>query len=147
MRAIIDTGFWYSLLGTREIDRHNKAMEIYEVLKARNVELVIPYPTLYEAINTKLLRDKNRKAAQWFIKQLNSNPKFCAVPDDEYAEEAYALTIKDNPRGISFVDNILRVMVKRRTPALDMLVSFNPGDFVDICAQYNVLCIDQNYKI
>lgn len=35
MRVIVDTGFWYSLLGTREREKHALAERIYEDLVSR----------------------------------------------------------------------------------------------------------------
>ena len=83
MTVIVDTGFWYSYLGTREIERREIAYRIFRYLDSQNAKFIIPYPTLYEAINTKLLKDKKMKEAEWFLKQLNSNPRFEKIPDDK----------------------------------------------------------------
>lgn len=71
MKVLVDTGFWYSYLGTREVERHKVAQEIYNQLEKNGADFIIPFPTLYEAINTKLLKEKNRTAADWFLKNSN----------------------------------------------------------------------------
>lgn len=143
MRVIVDTGFWYSLLGTREREKHALAERIYEDLVSKGVKFIVPFPTLYETLNTKLLKEKYQNKSEWFLKQLSANPLFEAVPDEKYREEAYTLTTVNNSRGISLVDNIIRVMIQKNTPKLDMLLTFNLGDFVDVCAKSNVGYNDQ----
>ena len=110
MNVIVDTGFWYSFLGTREQVRHSVAEVVFGKLNNLDANFLVPFPTLYEAINTKLLKDKYRDKADWFLKQLQSNPHFIRIPDDEYKAKAYDLTIEKNYRGFSLVDNVIRVM-------------------------------------
>ena len=81
MNVIVDTGFWYSFLGTREQERHTVAENVFYRLVQQETNFLVPFPTLYEAINTKLLKDKYRDKADWFLKQLQSNPHFIRIPD------------------------------------------------------------------
>ena len=69
MNVIVDTGFWYSFLGTREQVRHSVAEVVFGKLNNLDANFLVPFPTLYEAINTKLLKDKYRDKADWFLKQ------------------------------------------------------------------------------
>lgn len=68
MNVIVDTGFWYSYLGTREQERHMVADKEFRRLEELEANFLIPFPTLYEAINTKLLKSKNRTKANWFLR-------------------------------------------------------------------------------
>lgn len=115
MNVIVDTGFWYSFLGTREQERHTVAENVFYRLVQQETNFLVPFPTLYEAINTKLLKDKYRDKADWFLKQLQSNPHFINIPDDEYKELAYNKTIEENYRGFSLVDNVIRVMMEDKS--------------------------------
>lgn len=143
---LVDTGFWYAYLGTKD-SLKEKAIEIYDRYINSGVNnVLIPYPVLYETINTKLLRDKNIKAADWFLKKLVSDPKFVRIPDNDYREVAFNSTIgTTRARGISLVDNILRVMITDELLKVDALITFNTGDFVDVCKKQRVQLIDQFY--
>lgn len=143
---LVDTGFWFAYLGTKD-SLQGKAIEIYDrYINGSNNNVLIPYPVLYETINTKLLRDKNQKAADWFLKKLVSDPKFVRVPDKDYREAAFNSTIGyTRERGISLVDNVLRIMIADKFLKIDALITFNTGDFVDVCKKQRVQLIDQTF--
>ena len=138
MKVLVDTGFWYSYLGTREVERHKVAQEIYNQLEKNGADYIIPFPTLYEAINTKLLKEKNRTAADWFLKKLQSDSHFKKIYDDDFRDIAYGLTMENNYRGYSLVDNIIRVMMDSDNLKIDALLTFNIADFCDVTTRRNI---------
>lgn len=139
MNVIVDTGFWYSYLGTREQERHMVADKVFRRLEELEANFLIPFPTLYEAINTKLLKSKNRTKANWFLRQLQSNPRFIKVPDDEYKDDAYQLTVSENNhRGYSLVDMIIRVMMEDDRLKIDSLLTLNIEDFIDVASRRGI---------
>lgn len=138
MNVLVDTGFWYSYLGTREVDRHNVAEELYNRCEALEADFIIPFPTLYEAINTKLLKEKNYTVADKFLKKLQSDPHFVKIYDDEYRDIAYDLTLKENYRRYSLVDNIIRVMMDSDNMRIDALLTFNIEDFCDVTSKRSI---------
>lgn len=139
MNVIVDTGFWYSYLGTREQERHMVADKVFRRLEELEANFLIPFPTLYEAINTKLLKSKNRTKANWFLRQLQSNPRFIKVPDDEYKDDAYLLTVSENNhRGYSLVDMIIRVMMEDDRLKIDSLLTLNIDDFIDVASRRGI---------
>ena len=138
MNVIVDTGFWYSFLGTREQVRHSVAEVVFGKLNNLDANFLVPFPTLYEAINTKLLKDKYRDKADWFLKQLQSNPHFINIPDDEYKELAYNKTIEENYRGFSLVDNVIRVMMEDKSLRISALLTFNVEDFIDVASKNGI---------
>lgn len=138
MNVIVDTGFWYSFLGTREQERHTVAENVFYRLVQQETNFLVPFPTLYEAINTKLLKDKYRDKADWFLKQLQSNPHFINIPDDEYKELAYNKTIEENYRGISLVDNVIRIMMEDKNLRISALLTFNVEDFIDVASKNGI---------
>lgn len=139
MNVIVDTGFWYSFLGTREQERHMVADKVFRRLEELEANFLIPFPTLYEAINTKLLKSKNRTKANWFLRQLQSNPRFIKVPDDEYKDDAYQLTVSENNhRGYSLVDMIIRVMMEDDRLKIDSLLTLNIEDFIDVASRRGI---------
>lgn len=139
MNVIVDTGFWYSYLGTREQERHMVTDKVFRRLEELEANFLIPFPTLYEAINTKLLKSKNRTKANWFLRQLQSNPRFIKVPDDEYKDDAYLLTVSENNhRGYSLVDMIIRVMMEDDRLKIDSLLTLNIEDFIDVASRRGI---------
>ena len=138
MNVIVDTGFWYSFLETREQERHTVAENVFYRLVQQETNFLVPFPTLYEAINTKLLKDKYRDKADWFLKQLQSNPHFINIPDDEYKELAYNKTIEENYRGFSLVDNVIRVMMEDKSLRISALLTFNVEDFIDVASKNGI---------
>lgn len=139
MNVIVDTGFWYSYLETREQERHMVADKVFRRLEELEANFLIPFPTLYEAINTKLLKSKNRTKANWFLRQLQSNPRFIKVPDDEYKDDAYLLTVSENNhRGYSLVDMIIRVMMEDDRLKIDSLLTLNIEDFIDVASRRGI---------
>lgn len=139
MNVIVDTGFWYSYLGTREQERHMVADKVFRRLEELEANFLIPFPTLYEAINTKLLKSKNRTKANWFLRQLQSNPRFIKVPDDEYKDDAYLLTVSENNhRGYSLVDMIIRVMMEDDRLKINSLLTLNIEDFIDVASRRGI---------
>ena len=138
MNVIVDTGFWYSFLGTWEQERHTVAENVFYRIVQQETNFLDPNPTLYEAINTKLLKDKYRDKADWFLEQLQSNPHFIRIPDDEYKAKAYDLAIEENYRGFSLVDNVIRVMMQDPNLKIHALLTFNIDDFIDIAAKRGI---------
>lgn len=145
--VLVDSGFWFAHLGTRNDDLRPIANKIYERLVMLECNIIIPFPSLYETINTKLLKDKNKVAADWFLQQLNQNPKFIMVYDDAYRDLAFDSTTINRERGISLVDNILRVMMTDQHLKIDTLITFNIGDFVDVCTKCRIECVSQHHDL
>lgn len=148
MNILVDTGFWYSYLGTREIEKHKVASDIFRYLDSISACFIIPFPTLYETVNTKLLKEKKAKESTWFLKELNSNPRFVKISDERYKDEAYKRTVTENKRGISLVDNILRVMMEDKDNInIDGLITFNSEDFSDLCTRKRITLYNEYFQI
>ena len=111
MNVLVDSCFWFAYLGSRHKDQYGEsAKQIYDIcFEKRQYNIIIPFPSLYETVNTTLLRDKNKDAADWFLKKLVSDRKYQKVFDDMYRDVALIETSK-NTRKISLVDNIIRLM-------------------------------------
>jgi predicted nucleic acid-binding protein len=57
-KVLIDTCFWISLYDPKD-ENSEKAEQIAEILSNRQHEIILPFPTLYEFVNSKLSRNKN----------------------------------------------------------------------------------------
>ncbi|MGA8874353.1 MAG: hypothetical protein WB555_02415 [Candidatus Korobacteraceae bacterium] len=44
---------------------------------------------------------------------------------------------KPHARSLSLVDRVIRRMLSDRNLRLEALITFNPGDFVDVCQKYH----------
>lgn len=145
---IVDTGFWFGLY-TQSDPHHKKAEKIVDFLQRKygTVCYIIPYPTLYETLNTKFLRAKNKKGKEAFIRRLNDSQDFQRIDDSKYREISFNKTISHNERGLSFVDNCIREIIADRHRSISALLSFNTSDFIDVCNRYGIILIDDNYPI
>lgn len=131
---IADSCFWFGLLDNRDA-YYETANRIFNRLRTDSVFL-IPDPTLYETLNTRMLRNKDGKPrAEKLILNLKTNPRqFRRISDKAYIETAYQRTVCQNEKtSYSFVDNIIRVMLEDKTLPNDGLITFNVADFADIC--------------
>jgi len=132
---LIDTCFWYALYNPKDSD-HHKANDLVDYLDLGKI--VMPYPVLYETLNTKFTR--NKLWVEGFEKILkNKNVQF--IDDSDYKESALALTfdsvfIKNRP--LSLVDIIIRIMLEDVNLKIDYLISFNTGDFIDLCRKKRI---------
>lgn len=137
---LIDTCFWIALYDSRDSD-HKKANELVDYLDLGNI--VLPYPTLYETLNTRFTR--NKLWVEGFEKILkNKNVQF--IEDSDYKESALALTfdsvfIKNRP--LSLVDIIIRLMLDDVNLKIDYLISFNTRDFIDLCHRKRIGLINE----
>lgn len=127
---IIDSGFWIALYNQRD-QYHKNANEIIQFINNHNI--LIPWPCLYETINTRLAKRKEyMNAFETFISKTNVN----LINDEEYKDKAIKLTFeysKIGRRTFSLVDVILREILSDDSYKIDYLITFNVGDFIDIC--------------
>lgn len=126
-RLIVDTGIWYAVLDKRD-SRMNYAEDIAKVLEQH--QLLVPYPSLYETINTRLIKNEYQQADKLFA-YLNNPEKVVLVPDDKYREDALKAVQFNLNRGkhYSLVDMIIRLMMEDDSLGPRAVLTFNAGDF------------------
>ena len=143
MRIVVDSCFWFGLVDVYD-EHHVRAADIFEVIK-NNAEFIIPFPTLYETLNTRLLRPMNRgnlSRVETLTAKLKGEPnRYIKIKDTPYIDAAYSKTIENNRRGLSFVDNIIREMILDRSLKIERVLTFNVGDFADICGETPIYCL------
>ena len=127
---IADTGFWIALYEPRD-PFFNSANNNIDYIQNQNI--ILPWPTLYETINTRFSKRKNyMKSFEFFINRSNVT----LVNDEDYKEQALKLAFEYSrigKRTFSLVDLILREILTDQTFKIDYLLTFNTGDFIDIC--------------
>ncbi|MCA4791214.1 hypothetical protein HX045_01860 [Myroides odoratimimus] len=131
-RILTDSGFWIGLLYERD-EHHSKSIEYAELLE--EVEIIFPFPCLYEIVNTRLARRRDLLAR---FKTMLSLPNVHLVYDDMYRGEAYARvfdTVEANVPIKSIADEILRGILIDDSLHITGIVTYNVEDFIDIAAK------------
>ena len=126
-KILADTGFWIALF--YEDDKYRtKALSIEQNIHIHS--LLIPWPTLYETINTKASKQKHNVAKlKGFIEKSSTT----LVDDSPYRKNSLQFVLENNNRHFSLVDHVLRSMLLDKSLHIDGFISFNQGDFHDVC--------------
>ncbi len=129
-RLIIDTCIWYALL-----DKTDSQFKYADIIKSilDIHQLIIPFPSLYETINTKFIKNEYGQATQLFA-YLNNSLKVILVPDDNYRDKALDIVQSNINKGkhYSLVDTIIRLMMEDTSLGEIAVVTFNVGDFYGV---------------
>jgi predicted nucleic acid-binding protein len=126
--VLIDTGFWFAIYYKGD-QYHKEATAIYN--KIQNSQILIPWPTLYEVLNTDFINE--RIWVENFEKLLKKN-NVKRIDDTKYKELALEESMsKSVEKGnISLVDGIIRQMLSDLDIKIEYFVTFNHKDFIDI---------------
>ena len=130
MNVLIDTGFWYAFYDDKD-QYHIKAIGMMSILERHHI--LIPYPSLYETMDTRFSKRKN-----WMshFHSLIMSPRCSLIPDDKYKHETLRITFDsslERNRPISLVDMVIRQMLDDTNLNVQAIVTFNPEDFSDVC--------------
>jgi hypothetical protein len=133
-----DSGFWIGLF--------DKSDEHYEPAgkKADYLELtqvLIPWPCLYESLSTRMM--KNRVVAAE-IESLLARENVRFVDDLPYRDGAVQASLslaKVGKRKLSVADIVIRRMLDDDKLRTKYFITFNTGDFVDICKQRGIVML------
>ncbi|MYC27293.1 MAG: hypothetical protein F4X63_04755 [Nitrospira sp. SB0662_bin_26] len=147
-RILVDSSFFFALFDPED-DCHNKALK--EQDKLDKFPIIVPWPILYETINSKFVKSPATiKGFENIIRQPNTK----LLDDSEYRNEAYQETLALAKRGykrgygaISLVDSVLHAILKDVNVPISAMLTFDYRDFVPICASRNieVLSLDSSF--
>ena len=132
---LIDTGFWIALYDKRD-PYYWRASDLFDYLSIG--QILIPYPSLYETINTRFVRNKQGLSD---FKVLISKADIHLLDDSIYKSDALDLTLNSSifkDKHYSLVDMVIRLMLSDNRLNINYLISFNPGDFIDICSKRRI---------
>lgn len=138
MNIIVDTGFWIGLYDERDA-HHGSAVEYWETYSQGNI-FIVPYPSLYELIKTRLMRRKN--SLDLFRRIMLDKSQVCLVSDEKYKDSALEITLNEKKRDISLVDCTIRMMLEDDTILKNGMLTTNREDFEDVCMNKNIELID-----
>lgn len=135
VNIIVDTCFWRALCDPDDA-YYDASLEIHDKFFEQNgYRVLIPYPSMYELINTKFV--KNKTQLKQLNKEITDSNTITKVYDEKYRDNAYKEMIQTK-RSFSLVDCIIRAMVEDDSLKIKGLVTFNVGDFSDICQKKSV---------
>lgn len=134
--VLTDSCFWIGLIDDTD-QHHRDSMIISEVVE--DSILILPYPCLYETVNTRLTRQKERLA---LFEQLINKSNVRVISDSLYREVALDKVFSRNRKfddySPSLVDAVLREMILDINIKMVYFISFNERDFVDVCVKRNI---------
>ena len=142
----VDSCFLIALYDNK--DNNNKlSISIYENIFERNSEniLIIPWPILYETISTRMVRQKKRiESINTHWKTLKTKNRLELINDSEYRKDALDSCFNETSRGgnyraLSLTDRVIRIILEDKK--IDGFVSFNEGDFSDVCKRKKIQLI------
>jgi predicted nucleic acid-binding protein len=133
--ALADTGFWYAVFDQRD-QYHNDAKDKVDVLGLFHI--VLPWPTLYETLRTRLVR--NAVALQQFERFLKT-PNISFLDDSSLRQTAFELSFESSlrrRRPLSMVDCLVRLLLEDVNTRVKYLATFNHQDFADVCRKNKI---------
>lgn len=136
--VIVDTGYWIALF--EEKDPHHDLAEI-AFNESGSYRLIIPWPTMYEFMNTRFAR---RPLNVLKFEKILKKPGNVLLNDRGYREAALDIFFGESNtqrRTMSLVDIVLRNMIADRELQIHSLATFNRADFHDICLRRNIAII------
>ena len=131
---LIDSGFWIALF-TVDDSRHDEAMILDEILMGHRQ--IIPWPSLYEFLNTKFLKYPMRLVS---FKKRILQPNIIRLSDEFYRDDALSkfLELDKYSRRLSLIDLVIREILMDEKAKIDTMVTFNVKDFVDLCGKRKI---------
>jgi len=67
------------------------------------------------------------------LKGFIEKPSTILVDDSPYRKNSLQFVLENNNRHFSLVDHVVRSMLLDKSLPIDGFISFNPGDFHDVC--------------
>lgn len=134
-RILVDTGFWYAVFNHKDCHKLEAELLLNKYFDKPEYEIVVPFPTMYELLRTKFV--KNKEALEE-IRLMFLSGRITRLDDDVYRSDALDLTLREPKRNISLVDNIIRLMLDDRSVGAKGLITFNVGDFQDVCQKNRI---------
>jgi predicted nucleic acid-binding protein len=148
-RVCVDACFLIGLYD-RHDQHHEKAKDHFlQLFDGSDNSMVIPWPILYEVVSTRMVRNKAgmlRLEDDW--KHLQRRNLLELLSDEPYRERVIEDSFdavrrpSNHYRNLSAVDRVVRNILADRSVQIHAFVTFNRGDFADVCTRCNreMLC-------
>ena len=129
---LVDTGFFFAMYDERDA-HHAEAQDKQSLLDVYAV--ILPWPVLYETINTRFSR---RRGIMARFNAVITSGNTALLDDSPYRVEAYQAVARNARRPMSLVDAVLRAIIEDTNVAVAAMLTFNKRDFHDVCRQHSV---------
>ena len=130
-RLLTDSGYWIALFDEGD-EFHDLALAFEDELN--NYEMVVPWPILYETLKT-----------PGTVKSMGASSSSCMKGATLLDNKAYRssslerlLESQMRDRAFSLVDQVVREVLADVNVAINVLITFNPKDFYDVCASRDI---------
>ena len=129
-RILVDSCVWFACFDKTD-SNHCCADKILKVLNLHDI--IVPYPTLYETINTRFAKNIYGQMNRLFG-FINNPSKVHLVDDTAYRERARSIIFSNINKGkpYSLGDMIIRLMMEDVSLGPFAVLTFNVGDFVGV---------------
>ena len=133
-RVLIDTGFFIALFNGRD-QHHASSRQMEEWLDT--IPILLPWPILYETMNTRLVRRPESLAR---FGAFTRSTEMMLLDDTLYREESLSALLSPNSAkgSLSLVDAVLCSIIEDVNVPISAMLTFNERDFLTVCAQNNV---------
>ena len=138
--VLVDSGFFIALFNQRD-QHHASARRLEEWLDL--VPIVLPWPILYETVNTRLARRPEILAKFGAIAR---SPETMLLDDSPYREGSFATVLAQDAASVrlSLVDAVLCSIIEDANVPISAMLTFNERDFVAVCHRHNVELLKTN---
>ena len=129
---LVDSGFFFALFDPRD-QHHSDACEKQDWLESLSV--VVPWPILYETINTRFVRRPETLVRFETILRAHDT---VLLDDSPYRLDAYEDVLAQaktqrQRNAMSLVDSVLCAILADPNVRIDAMLTFNSSDFGHIC--------------
>lgn len=139
----VDAGFLIALYDETD-EYHSRAKDYFvQYFDIVQNQLLVPWPILYETISTRMARHQKRMGIlkrDW--ETLDEQRRLVLLDDLPFRvkaiDECFQESTKDprRYRDLSLVDRIIRNMLSEVNIKIDVFITFNHGDFMDVCKRF-----------
>jgi len=145
MNYCVDSGFLFALYSDRDQrDYRERARDYFKHFANRANRLVLPWPVMFEAINTRVAGYKpGLESFARTLREFRDADQLVKVDDAPYRERAldecltqFARQVRG--RALSLVDCVLRLILADRAFRLDGFITVDVGHFRDVCLSRNI---------
>ena len=132
---LVDSAFFFALFHPKD-DYHKEAIEKQEWLE--KFPLVVPWPILYETINSTFVKSPGTIRN---FENIMRQPHTKRLDDSTYREKAYEETLALAKRRYgtrSLVDSVLHAILKDVNVRISAMLTFDHRDFGPVCASRQI---------
>lgn len=125
MKILVDTCFWIALYNPEKHIQINDDINFISDF-IEDQEIIIPFPSLYEFLNSKF----SRKNDALHFQKLLSKPNYIKVDDHLYKDVALNNFFEkaiNQFNDVSLVDEIIKEIISAKSYKIDYLISFDTG--------------------